>query len=654
MANVTCKINSKFDSKGTNDAKQSLVNLGSAAQTVNNVVKGFVGLHVFKQLRQAVGDCTRAYDENLAKITEQTGQFTLYQQKINDFKTATDSIRLSLGEVFGNIKAEVFAKIQPHLNNIATWFSENKDNIVGFFLSLPEIAKRTFQLIKDMLSFTFSMDFWGNYGKNIGNILVTAFKGVFETLWSVIKAIGTTLWEPIKTGFLIVGDAIQNTWTGITNFLKTLVAGVANGFIDAINTVLKALGDFSKKHPILGAAFKGLQDFNSFKNIKPDLQERKEETHSVDGDKIFDAWKNVASTFTQSIDDVVSSAKENGPRLAEAFAPFMSEFNSDVADIIKSNGRVASANRSVVSATTELAEETEENTDAIKENIKSFQDYVKEFKDNLMNSSGDANDIAKGFAEGGVVGVIFTVLNQLLSAFMSIENVSKSLNFLSTIFGRMVEVLEPIVNELFAPFVVILESLGELIGTILAPVFEVLIALLHPILNLVITLLDTIKPIISVFGTLVSTLMQLNPILTIIDIAFNLLATAIAAFYNYVIVPIVNFILKIVSTIVNAVAGAINFIIGLLNKIPGVNIRKVSGMDYESVKLKEIDPTTTATRDYTQTSDDGGSSSGTGSYSAAKDVTVNIYFNSSYVNGDAREIALALERELESAHALGY
>ena len=44
-------------------------------------------------------------------------------------------------------------------------------------------------------------------------------------------------------------------------------------------------------------------------------------------------------------------------------------------------------------------------------------------------------------------------------------------------------------------------------------------------------------------------------------------------------------------------------------------------------------------------------SGGSATYNAAKDVYVNIYFNSSYVNGDAEEIAINLAREIKRAES---
>jgi hypothetical protein len=313
---------------------------------------------------------------------------------------------------------------------------------------------------------------------------------------------------------------------------------------------------------------------------------------------------------------------------------------------------VAGANRSVVSSNKDLADKTEENTDAVDENTESQLDKLKKA---IKNSAGEIGDIAEGFAEGGLMGAIVSVIGKIIGMFEKIENVSKVMNPITTIFERMIKVIEPIVNQFLAPFVIILEKIGEIIGSILAPVFEVLIQVLHPVLNVILTIINTIQPVIAILFNLLGIISKLEPIMMITSLALELLGTVIAFLYNYTIRPVINAIIFIIGIVVNAIAAAVNFIIGLLNKIPGVNIREVSGMDTESMYLQKIDAVSSGNTSYDQTPyEESKASGGSGSYSAAKDVIVNIYFNSSFVNGDAREIALALERELESAHALGY
>ncbi|MDR3170324.1 MAG: hypothetical protein LBU17_01710, partial [Treponema sp.] len=353
MANITLKINSKHDDSGVKDAQKSLNNIGDTVNKINGIVKGFLGLAVFKELIAIIKDCTKAYEDNLTEISKQTGEFTVYQQKMADFKKTTDSIKSSIGEIFGNIKVEALSRLQEPFDKIKTWLDDNKDTIVGFFFGLPEIAKRTFQLIQDMLSFVFSMDFWGKYGKNVGNILVTAFKGVFETLWSIIKAIGTTIWEPLKTGFLIVGDGIQDTWYKITEFVGELLTSIVNFFISGINKaigLINALIDNPLTQAIFGQeATSGakLEEITVLVRTPGQNPAEGRASRSINGDAIFDAWKNVTSTFSESIDALVESAKENGASLAEAFDPLISAFTQDIEDIIKAHSGVASGNRGI-------------------------------------------------------------------------------------------------------------------------------------------------------------------------------------------------------------------------------------------------------------------------------------------------------------------
>jgi phage-related protein len=666
MANVTYSINSKHDDKGVKDAQKAMKGLGEAAKSVSGAIKGFIGAKVFENVLKGASECTKEYEKGLEAITKQSGAITKYQKTMGDFKNTATGLKSILGEVFGNVKVETMNKFQEPLDKIKNWLDDNKDYIVGFFVGLPEIAKRTFTLIKDMMSTVFSLEFWGNYGKNIGNILITAFKGILETLWSVVKAIGTTIWEPLKAGFLVIGDVIQDTWYTITETIKSLFFTFINSMIGKINDMINFLNGavhnpvfeaiakaMGKKDEFSKAKISNIQTINNTPGKNP---KEGREKRGVDGGKITDAWKNVGSTFTKSIDDLVRSAKDNGKTLAEAFDPVIASFTKDVDDIIKSNSNVANKNRTVVETLTETAEEVIE---AIEENTKSNWEKIKDAVKEKMSGTIDTIKAgAEGFASGGIVGgvmgIITSLIGPILDMLSNIENVGKVMNAFTTILERMFAVLEPILNELFAPFVVILEQIGEILGTILAPFLRLISLVLTPILNLVITFLDILSPIIGVFAELLAQLTFLEPIMKIVSIAFELFGTVLAFVYNKIMVPIINFVITIIGFLVNAIAGAVNFIIDLLNHIPGVDISRVKGMDTEAAKLQEISATSSGNTDYSQAARNSAAASGTGSYTAAKDIKVNIYFNHSFVNGYAREIALMIENELESAHALGY
>jgi hypothetical protein len=68
----------------------------------------------------------------------------------------------------------------------------------------------------------------------------------------------------------------------------------------------------------------------------------------------------------------------------------------------------------------------------------------------------------------------------------------------------------------------------------------------------------------------------------------------------------------------------------------------------DTVSDSDLDTDTTASGSGSTTN------SNSASYTAAKDVTCNIYFQNSAVCGDLRELALLIAKELKSAGALGY
>jgi phage-related protein len=662
MANVTLSINSKHDDKGIKDAQKSMKSLGDAAKTVNTVIKGFVGAKLFKNVLKDIGDCTKEYEKSLEAITKQTGAVTKYQKTMGDFKNTANGLKSVLGEVFGNIKVEAMARLQAPLDKIKQWLDDNKDYIVGFFVGLPEIAKRTFTLIKDMLAFVFSMDFWGKYGKNVADILITAYKGIFSTLWSIVQAIGTTIWEPLKTGFLIIGDVIQDTWYKIIEGIGNGFTAVINGIFRLLNKPIELINSLIEKTNAL--AHRNIRTVGTIQEVSRtpgrDPSAGREQ-RTVNTGTIGDAWGNVTTTLTKSIDVIVNSAKENGAVLAEAFDPIISSFKEDIGGIIKSNSGVASANRAIVAADGVLDESLNAVGDAVAENTKGLWGTIKDaVKNNAKEITDTTNAAAEGFASGGpmgaVMGVVMSAIGKIVEMFAQIENVGKVLNPISTLLERMFAILEPVINELFAPFVIILEDIGSLIGSVIGPLIKLISGALSPFLNIIINILNIVMPIVGVLFELLGIILQLEPLLTVAIVIFDLIGAAITALYNYVLRPIVNFIITIIGFIVNAIASAINFVIGLINKLPGVNIKKVSGMDTEAMKLKEITAVNSGNTDYSQkaTSETSSSGGNSGSYTAAKDTIVNIYFNHSFVNGDAREIALMIQTELNSAHALGY
>lgn len=85
----------------------------------------------------------------------------------------------------------------------------------------------------------------------------------------------------------------------------------------------------------------------------------------------------------------------------------------------------------------------------------------------------EAGQVAQGFANGGALGGIVAIIQAFVGAIIkaieALENGQKVLNFISTIVGKIFDVIGPLVDEALGPTVRLLELLGTTIGKLLKP-----------------------------------------------------------------------------------------------------------------------------------------------------------------------------------------
>ena len=151
----------------------------------------------------------------------------------------------------------------------------------------------------------------------------------------------------------------------------------------------------------------------------------------------------------------------------------------------------------------------------------------------------DVGAIAMSAKAGSALGPIALFAEALISSVMSLESVQKILNVFSTILTPMMTILEPFVNAILAPIIEVLETLGETLGLILVPAMAILQAVL-----------------------------AINPAFRILTAVLQVVGNAFNWFYEKVIMPVGN-----------AIIDTVNAVIGVLNKIPGVNINKLARLE---------------------------------------------------------------------------
>jgi ABC-type transporter Mla subunit MlaD len=233
---------------------------------------------------------------------------------------------------------------------------------------------------------------------------------------------------------------------------------------------------------------------------------------------------------------------------------------------------------------------------------------VKDEKGNKSTSlqgGTELGNLLAGFET--IASTIRGMIGPIINVITSLESVEAILNPVTTIFQSMMDVLGPLVNTILAPFVGILRTIGTFLGTILAPILNVL-----------------------------------SPVVTA-------LATAFVWFYNNVMLPVGNAIIMVGNWMYNAVAKVVNTLLGWL----GVHLNTVEITSGTLSKISLSDLSSAGSTSYYGNSN--GTSGSTASYTKQRDINVYVTLNTDALVGDdgIREFALIIGRELKSAGVLG-
>ena len=169
----------------------------------------------------------------------------------------------------------------------------------------------------------------------------------------------------------------------------------------------------------------------------------------------------------------------------------------------------------------------------------------------LQESAGETDFGSLFTGLSALTSAISSVVAAFVKCLLEIENVSKILNWAGTIIEKVFEYIGPIINDILAPLVELMETVGETIGQILTPLFAVI-------------------QILTTLSGLTIILKVLSAILQVVGGAFEWL-------YNKIIVPVGNKFIDIINSIITA-----------LNKIPWVNLSKLDNLKYIGEKAEEI------------------------------------------------------------------
>ena len=274
----------------------------------------------------------------------------------------------------------------------------------------------------------------------------------------------------------------------------------------------------------------------------------------------------------------------------------------------------------------------------------------------LIKSSGQIGNYVNAGMQGasdggGFYGALLAVIAQLLSDIMQIvsensERFQTFQNFVTLVLESLISEIIPIFDEFVTPFLEgfsavkeILSGVVYLLGSIIGIFTEIFKEFTRELNITASTVSGIFKFIGGLFQIIKGFIQFLQPVMNALSYVTRIIATAIYSI-EWVIV------------------NGINMIIKALNMLPWVNISEISGFDDYNKGISDIwngGGNTDSDNAYLNNAIAQSASNITGSsasYTAARDIYVTINYDHSYVNGDAREIALSLYDELKDCKKL--
>lgn len=684
-----------FDDDSLNNAMSMAAQMGLNEKQIEKVMTAATDMAAagVMPLDQAVKALSQSYSGNVAslkKMYPEMANLTKYQLengkavdilmskyaglademtntfsgRDTQFKNAFSDMQASVGGIIQGVKFVSQGALLEPLNKVTGFLNEHRNEIVNFFINLPKIAKVTIANIWEIIKRTFTGDGVKNLLLFIGKAVIAQMKFSLQATFELVKSLGKDI---LSIFDFLFGNLWRNT--------QDLLANIGNKLIDVLNTafqkVLSAPGVKQLYEWLSGNKVADTQVI-SFK-FKNDNAANNKAWSEVKSD-IANSTNELVTNFKKSTTEYLKSEKENLNSFVDDYSDLNEKTVSDIKKILASD-LPADLKKAITAGMTSSSTDTSSSSStSTGGSLKGTTSAVQ----SLLGALGQLGTVIQAIMSSNWIGLIIQFIASLSQSLSNqSESWNKLLNCMSAITDVIAEIIGPIWEEIFKPFADGLKSIGQIIGKLLLPILKLVSSIITP-LNTVLTefltfladLITAIEPFLEFIGTLLQLFNPLMPILDAICAVLKVIMKVITWLYNKVLVPIVNGIITIFTYIANAFIWIYKKIYSVLDwiKLPTSISISWSGISVGWTSLAGLigmkDKSYLNADDYkvSELSSESGSDSSSGSsattgaaasYTAARDIYVTINYNNSYVNGDAREIALNLRDEIRSAERLG-
>tara|TARA_Y100000310_G_scaffold210165_3_gene210788 strand:+ start:3742 stop:6162 length:2421 start_codon:yes stop_codon:yes gene_type:complete len=547
---------SRFGDEVIIDQQSFLAALGQTEETIRNVTlaavefasTGQVNLETaFRQMNQTLSGSTGRLGLMIPALKELTEEELKagegLQVIIDQFKGMKEAsvegfagMKIQMKNTFGDIKedvGEIFLSIfdveaiKEKLDGVAEWFEENKGKIYAVFTNIPALAEIAFTAVKEMIELVFAPDaeVLGAFAGAITSAITIAFNTIPD-IWEGVLDVLSHMWSAF--GKTAINEFLLDTqfmWQNLGAQMLRLLQGKA--LLQRPETPTGPRQIDTGPGSLLGA----------HTPIGSTPEERLKTLYSsmmINASEIFNVIKTGVSKMVNEsgikeavgvLSDTLSGPGEEAVR---KFAVVLSEGAEEYED----------ATADVVDATADVVESLytiPENALSILPNFKPPKKKGKGSSDTDKIDEDDPDYIGAITGGTGELGALLAggdplmiLINAALGAALQVEELSQVVNFLTTAFAAMFEILGPSLSAVLMPVVELIKMLGIATAQLLEPVLTALV----PIFNVISLILST--ALVPIFQTLA---LVLSPVVAVIQILSPIL-TAFAVLLETVMIPI--------------------------------------------------------------------------------------------------------------------
>lgn len=431
---------------------------------------------------------------------------------------------------------KLFGGISDAAKKAGKWFKKVWDDIGKWWKKFWPEVKKVAENVWNGIS-TFFKNCWEGIKKTAKTVW-DAISSFFKTCWEGIKKTATTVFNAVSKFFSDTWNTIKNTATTVWNAIKTFLTNTWNTIKTTATTVWNAISKFFSDtwntiKSVATTAWNAIKQFltDTWNNIKTTA------TNIWESIKKFfnDTWENIktaATTAWNNIKTMLENTWNTIKETADKLCANLKQFFQDAWDKIKATWDVVKGY-------------FQDIWDKVKSTASTLCDNLKSFFSNAWSNIKSTWDAVKGYFQGiwdNIKSTASSMLESVKSFFSSAwTGIKNTWSSASSWFGDVWSGIKGKFSDVVSYFG---DKFGSAVSTIKQKWSD--------IKDWFAQKWEAVKSVFTSAGTSIG-----SSITTALKNSFN------------------NFMSNVVGKI-NSFIRAVNSAIGLINKIPGVNIGTIS------------------------------------------------------------------------------